>query len=159
MWWLLVPCTIGQYNSTAVHFYMVPSLKNRINFWIASIRKYQILSVYTSEFFGLKFAVSYPLWFFKESQFLICLYIKNAVFLHCAYIVELFGVALELFCIFYVPWSCVFPTLGYTASKWDWFTDNSKMSNRAWIPSILEGITFFTCLLYHYHFELGFSSV
>ena len=103
MWWLLVPCTFGMYSSTAVHFYMVPSLKNGINFGIASIRKYQILSAYTSEFSGLKFALRYPVWLLKEPQFLICLYIKNAVPLHCTYIVELLGVALELFCIFLCP--------------------------------------------------------
>jgi len=103
MWWLLVPHTFSLYSSIAVHFYMVPSLKNRINFGIASIRKYQILSAYTSEFPGLKFALRYPVWFLKESQFLKCLYIKNAVLLHCTYIVELLGIALELFFIFYVP--------------------------------------------------------
>lgn len=158
MWWLLVPCTFGLYSSTAVHFYMVPSMKNRINFGIASIRKYQILYAYTFEFSGLKFALRYPVYFLKESQFPKCLYVKITALLHCTYIVEMLGVALELFSIFYVPKFCVFPNLGYTAWKWGWFSDNSEMSNRAWIPSILEGITFIVYLLYHYNFELGFSS-
>lgn len=153
MWWVLVPRTSGLFSSTATYFYMVPSLKNRINFRIVTVRIYQILSAYTSEFSDLKFALRYPVQFLKESQFLICLYIKNAVVLHCTYFVELFGGALEMYCFFYVHASKIFPDLCCTASEWGWVTDNNReMSNWAWIPSKLEGITFIIYLLYHYHF-------
>lgn len=103
MWWVLVPCTSGLFSSTAAYFYMVPSLKNRINFWIASVRIYQILSAYPSEFSDLKFALRYAVHFLKESQFLVCLYIKNTVVLLCTYFVEVFGGALEMYCFFLCP--------------------------------------------------------